>query len=283
MMNESRTNPKVRVGRIQYINSDPVYYDLEKRSSRDELELVHGAPACLNRRVRKGELDISPVSCVEYARHFERYLILPDLSISSFGPVRSVFLVTQMPVNELSGKRIWVTEESETSIELLKLLIENGKGVRPQYETVRINPEVLGKERPDAALVIGDLALRMGTNGGFQYHYDLADWWREETGRGFVFAVWVVRREFAEAHPDRVRRALETLLDSKHESHAALADVSRAAAARSGLDEDLIYSYLDRLVFDLSPPLIDGLRAFFDRLHTRGVLPRPVPLRFFDA
>jgi len=265
------------------MNSDPVYYHLEQRFPSDELELVPGTPACLNRRVRTGELDISPVSCVEYARHFERYLILPDLSISSFGPVRSVFLVTRMPVNELGGKRIWVTEESETSIALLKLLLENGKGVRPRYETVRIHPEVLRKKRPDAALVIGDLALRMGTNGGFQYRYDLADWWREETGLGFVFALWVVRREFAEAHPDRVRRALETLVDSKRKSRVALADVSRDAAARSGLDEDLIYGYMDRLVFDLSPPLIEGLCAFFDKLHVRGVLPEPVPLRFFDA
>jgi len=274
--------PPVRVGRIKYMNSDPVYYHLERHPKSEILSLYPGTPARLNRLMQTGALDISPVSSVEYGRNHQEYLILPGLSVSSNGPVGSVFLMSRVPRRRLADQPLWVTEESETSRELLKLLMKTQTPSPPRYVPKRICEEELDREKPHAALLIGDTALRgIASLHGFPYRYDLAEWWKQETGLGFVFALWVVRRNFASMHPNRVRAAHEALLESRHRSRGAILQMAASAESRLRINRDLLRTYLENLEFDLSPALLQGLGAFFEKLREENILPAPVPLKFF--
>ena len=82
----------MRVGRIPYINCYPVYGGIDRGVVSLQGELIDGVPTELNRQMAAGTLDVSVISAVEYARDAKRYLLLPDLSICSDGPVRSVVL-----------------------------------------------------------------------------------------------------------------------------------------------------------------------------------------------
>src|SRR5262249_39988935 len=96
----------LRVGRIPYVNCYPVYGALDRGLVPFDGTLVDGVPTALNRLMADGQLDVSVVSAVEYARAWERYLLLPDLAISCDGPVRSVMLFSSRPAETLDGASV---------------------------------------------------------------------------------------------------------------------------------------------------------------------------------
>src|SRR5579863_5790428 len=109
----------VRVGRIPYVNCYPVYGAIDRGIVPLEATVVDGVPTALNRMMAAGNLDVSVVSAVEYARDAERYLLLPDLAISCDGPVQSVMLFAKRPAEDLGGRRVLVSRSSMTSAALL--------------------------------------------------------------------------------------------------------------------------------------------------------------------
>ena len=111
-----RSDSRVRVGRIPYINCYPGYGAVDRGVVRLDAELVDGVPTALNHQMAAGALDVSVISAVEYARDAGRYLLLPDLAISCDGPVRSVVLFSRRPASELQGRRVLVSRSSMTSV-----------------------------------------------------------------------------------------------------------------------------------------------------------------------
>src|SRR6476660_8957937 len=154
----------MRVGRIAYINCYPVYGAIDRGIVPLDAELVTGVPTALNREMAAGTLDVSVISAVEYARDATKYLLLPDLSICSDGPVRSVVLFSKRPASELQGRRVLVSKSSMTSVALLELLFENVWDAKPAF--IPANAELsdvarFSDEDHDARLVIGDAALHL--------------------------------------------------------------------------------------------------------------------------
>ena len=155
----------MRVGRIPYINCYPVYGAIdrgivampaesgERRSDRRSIV-----------RWPLGTLDVSVISAVEYARDATKYLLLPDLSICSDGPVRSVVLFSKRPASELHGRRVLVSRSSMTSVALLELLFDNVWDAKPAFipsDAELVDVARFGEEEHDARLVIGDAALHL--------------------------------------------------------------------------------------------------------------------------
>ena len=162
----------MKIGRIPYINCYPVYGAIDRGVVRLEAELVDGVPTDLNRRMSIGELDISVVSAVEYARDSARYLLLPDLAISCDGPVRSVMLFSKRPATELTGRNLIVSRSSMTSVALLELLFENVWRAKPRFVAgdAEVRDVVDADDADlDARLVIGDAALVLGSNHRQRY------------------------------------------------------------------------------------------------------------------
>src|SRR6478752_5666811 len=154
----------MRIGRIPYINCYPVYGAVDRGIVPLAGEIVDGVPSALNRQMADGTLDVSVISAVEYARDAKRYLLLPDLAITSDGPVRSVVLFAKRPASELHGRRVLVSKSSMTSVALVELLFEDVWDAKPAF--VPSDAELsdvarFGDEDHDARLVIGDAALHL--------------------------------------------------------------------------------------------------------------------------
>src|SRR6516164_5256782 len=130
----------IRLGRISYVNMAPVFYRLDA-----EVEEVQGVPTDLNRRLVAGEIDLAPISSIEYARHADRLRILPRLCVSSEGAVDSIQLVSKTPLEHV--RTVAVTPESATSVVLTKVLL-------PEARLVAFDEEA------EARLLIGDAALK---------------------------------------------------------------------------------------------------------------------------
>ncbi len=271
----------LRIGRIPYINCYPVYGAIDRGLVALDGELVNGVPTALNDRMARGDLDLSVVSAVEYARDAQRYLLLPELAISCDGPVQSVMLFSRKPAQELSGARVLVSRSSLTSVNLLELLFTHVWKTRPEF--VPGDAEMgdiarFAEEPHDARLVIGDAALRLhdaAEQDGpwpalYPYRYDLGDVWKSWTGLPFVFAVWVAQRS-TPVHASMAAHA--SLLASRDWGLNNLPTLAEQAAAASGVGRDRCLDYLSGLDYRLSYPHLAGLTEFFRRLVVAGRVP----------
>ena len=265
----------MKIGRIPYINCYPVYGAIDRGKVRLDATLVDGVPTDLNRRMAAGELAISVVSAVEYARDAHRYLLLPDLAISCDGPVRSVMLFSRRPAGELGGRSVIVSRSSMTSVALLELLFENVWHARPRFVPgdAEVKDVVVDNATDaEARLVIGDAALVLGSNHRERYPfvYDLGQAWKDWTGQPFVFAVWVAQRS------TNVKEALLAhagLILSRDWGLRHLPELAEQAHQATGVERAVCAEYLSGLDYGLSYPHLAGLTEFYRRLVERGRIP----------
>ncbi len=272
----------LRVGRIPYINTYPVYGAVDRGIVSLDATMVDGIPSVLNAEMANGTLDVSVISAVEYALHAERYLLLPDLAITCDGPVRSVMLFSKRPVSELDGSTVLVSRSSLTSVELLRLLFLERWGVTPilvPADAESADIAHFAGEPHDARLVIGDAALLLssGTSSvsrAYPYHVDLGLEWKEWTGLPFVFAVWVAQRSIPVAESLRVHAGL---IASRDWGVANLPILAAQAAQATGVPRDICELYFSGLDYRLSLPHLRGLTEFYRRLDASGrVIARPL-------
>jgi len=243
---------------------------------------VSAPPAELNRMLGEGSLDISSVSSAAYGLHYRDWRLLPGVSIACSGDVMSVLLVSRVPLDRLQGERVLVTDESATAVRLMRLMFFH-KGISPRLETRRIHTPFEVDDDAAAALVIGDAALRHDWKRRFEFVWDLGDLWARHANLPFVFAVWAVRKEFADAHPRLVSKALALIHTSRQMGLAAIDTVVESAAARLSMDPATTRRYFGNFCFDLGPAQYSGLEAYFNDLHATGIFPEKVPIRFFDG
>jgi len=273
----------LRVGRIPYINCYPVYGAIDAGVVKLDAELITGVPSALNAKMASGQLDVSVVSAIEYARASERYLLLPDLAISCDGPVRSVLLLSKLPAPELGGRRVMLSRSSMTSVALLELLFANVWHAKPEFvpgDAELSDVAGFSDEPHDARLVIGDAALVLGSgtpypvprapSRPYPFVYDLGAEWKRWTGLPFVFAVWVAQRSTA---VDRALSVHATLIESRSWGLKHLDQLAERAAHSSGVDTDACREYLSGLDYGLSYPHLAGLTNFFNRLVEVGRVP----------
>lgn len=275
----THTSP-IRLGRIGYLNVLPLHYPLEQGILAGDFELVSGPPAMLNTLMDQGRLDISGCSCIEYARHPEKYLIVPDLSIGSRGPVQSVLLLSRSRPQDLDGKTILVSAQTHTSAALVDLLLQQHIGVSPFYQTGDATAILNAGERPEAILCIGDEALNLRRHPDYPQRMDLGEAWREWTGQPFIFGLWIARREAACARREEVKAGARLLIEAKKWGQANLDLISAEAAKNSILSEAEMRSYFSGLVYDLGAEELAGLELFYQLLAKAGVIPAPPELCF---
>jgi chorismate dehydratase len=245
----------VRLGRISYVNMAPVFYRLDA-----DAQEVQGVPTELNRRLLAGELDLAPISSIEYARHAERLRLLPRLCVGSEGAVDSIQLVSRKPLEQV--RTVAVTPESATSVVLTKVLLPDADHVP------------LGEEA-DAKLLIGDAALKSAFEDPTP-HYDLGRLWLERTGLPMVFAVW--------AAPEPTHPALagleEALVASVRAARAEPEQLAYESSERYGYPPGFLARYFEKLRYRFGPRERAGLYTFLELARDVGELDEVPELRF---
>ncbi len=263
----------MKLGRIPWINCYPIYAAIDRGLVSVPADLVSGTASELNDLLAAGELQVSVVSAVEYARNAVEYHLLPDLAISCDGPVHSVALFSRRPPTELEGRTILITASSRTSVLLLELLCRHRWGVRPHFVSARAEaPDLAGLEGlpHEAVLVIGDAALMLAAKSQYPVRVDLGAEWKDWTGLPFVFAVWAARRD---ARAEGVKAVHRGLLDSRAWGLTHLDQLAQEAHRRTGVSEPACRAYLDDLDYALSYRHLAGLTDFFRRLAAEGMVP----------
>jgi chorismate dehydratase len=248
----------VKLGRIGYANMAPVFYRLEA-----DVEEIVGVPTDLNRQLIAGELDVAPISSIEYARNADRLRLLPRLCVSSEGAVESIQLISKTPLARI--RSVAVTPESETSAVLTKVLF-------PDAEQVPLGEEA------EAKMLIGDAALKSAFEDPTPHH-DLGRLWLERTGLPMVFAVWAAPEP---THPD-LPELEEAFVASLRAARAEPEQLAYESAERYGYPPGFLARYFEKLRYRFGPRERAGLYTFLELARDAGELDEVPELRFVAA
>jgi chorismate dehydratase len=245
---------KPRVAAVSYLNTVPLVWGMLHGPQRGLLDVSFCLPSECAARMAAGEAEIGIVPSVEAAR--QGLEIIPGAGIACHGPVRSILLVTKVAPERV--RTLATDASSRSSAALARIVLERRYGARPR--AVSMPPDVPAMlEAADAALVIGDPALRLRPEALPYATLDLGGEWCALTGLPMVFAVWACRPG-AQA-PDWA----EALLGACRYGLEHLEDIVRAEAAPRGLSEALAREYLThRVVLELGEREYEGMRLFVE-------------------
>jgi chorismate dehydratase len=245
----------IRLGRISYVNMAPLFFRLDAA-----VEEVPGVPTELNAALLAGEVDLAPISSIEYARHAERLRILPRLCVSSEGAVDSIQLVSRAPLESICS--VAVTPESATSAVLVRVLL-------PDADHLPL------EEEADARLLIGDAALKSVFEDPTPHH-DLGRLWLERTGLPMVYAVFAC----PDPAPEGIEELEKALLEAHRFARANPEELAREASRRYGYPPGFLARYFEKLRYRFGPRERAGLLTFFELAREAGELERVPELRF---
>lgn len=276
-------NSPVRLGFIKYLNAWPLYMKADPSPEArtlavafegPEYSVTKGAPAEINSLMAAGECDIATISAAHYLRGKDDYQLLGCGGISAFGPVMSVMLVSTCEIPALGGKKVLLTDESESSAELLKILLTEFHGLSGvRFDSGGVEPgdllEASWRKGYDAVLVIGDPALRareiLGSRKVF-FCRDLAEEWKNFTMMPFVFGVVAARKDFYFSHPARCREFGSAMKKCAAAFAADRARFSSLAAGASGMDPAMLAGYYALLDYEFGFEHTAGLEEFETRM-----------------
>lgn len=268
----------LRIGQIEYANCSPLFDVLCEQFQCSGYEFIKGVPAELNRMLLAGDIDVCPSSSIEYAYHPERYRILPQLSISSIGAVASVLLFSKVPVDKLDGRKIRLSSESATSVNLLKILLGLRFGCSCTYEVAKPGATVADGDS-SALLLIGDSALRTSLEKSDLFVYDLGEMWYSWTGHPFVFALWLCRNEVAEGV--ELKSLARQLVQAKDLVPERLEQIASCAKEACWMGRDRLLAYWrDNISYQLDERAQAGLMLYYTKCFESGLIPAVPSLKF---
>ncbi|HOL72793.1 MAG TPA: menaquinone biosynthesis protein [Bryobacteraceae bacterium] len=253
---------KPRVCAVSYLNTAPLIWGMLHGSQRDCFELDFSLPSECADKLASGTADIGVVPSIEVARQGLGYL--RGAGIASHGEVRSILLVSKVPPAEI--RTLAADTSSRTSVALARIVLSRRYGAQPEMKPMPPDlPSML--EATDAALLIGDPALRVWVSPPPLAVYDLGAEWVAMTGLPMVFAVWGGRKEF-------ITPGMEAaFLESCRFGRARLAEIARCEGPPRGFSEAFALEYLERnIVNELGEREYEGMRLFHQYARELGIL-----------
>jgi chorismate dehydratase len=270
---------RLRISAISYLNTAPLMWDFEHAEAGAGFDISYTLPSQCAASLREGSADIGIIPAAAYAG-IPDLAILPGVAIASQRAVRSILLVSKVPLEEI--RTVALDTSSLTSVALTKVLFEKWWGGGRTFTPMVPDIDQMLKTH-DAGLVIGDPALKI--NRSRYLTYDLAEEWIRLTGKPFVFAFWAVRQEALRNAPRDLD--LATVFQESRDHGllpSNLDSIAREWGPRLGLSRENIKSYLtENIHYFLDPPCLDGMQLFYQYAQECGALSSVPPLFFLDS
>jgi chorismate dehydratase len=241
-----------RVCAVSYLNTVPLVWGMLHGPQRGRFDLSFCIPSECADRLAAGTAEIGIVPSIELAR--QPLDVIPGAGIACHGPVRSILLVTKVRPERI--RTLAADSSSRSSVMLSRIILARRYGAEPRLVTMPPSlPAML--QAADAALIIGDPALRLDPDHLPLATLDLGAEWCELTGLPMVFAVWGRRNGAAGSD------LAGEFLGSCRYGLANLDEIVRREAPSRNMTEALAREYLTRhIVFELGDREYEGMRLF---------------------
>jgi chorismate dehydratase len=274
---------RLRISAISYLNTAPLMWDFEHGAGQNRagqnFEISYTLPSACAHALAEGTADIGIIPAAAYTQ-IPGLQILPDVAIASRQAVRSILLVSKVPIEDV--RTVALDTSSMTSVALTKVLFEKWLGGSRTYASMAPNvEEMLAKH--DAGLVIGDPALKI--NRSRYRTLDLAEEWIRHTGKPFVFAFWAVRGAALDEKGPSLDLAA-VFRDSRDHGlqMSSLNQIASEWAPRLNISEADVRSYLtENIHYQLDDGCLEGLQMFYRYAAEIGALPRAPEMQFVET
>lgn len=292
---------KLRISIVEFLNTAPLVWGFTDGPLQGRYDLSFTVPSLCAEALRSGQADVAIIPAIEYQR-MDGMVVLPEMAVAARGEVRSILVLAKKPIEQ--ARRIALDTNSRSSVALTRVLCKGFWRIAPEFIDAAPDPAAMLAEA-DAALVIGDPALRIrlkvnalaakapdakGCCGGelvsdgdelpvpgvdTLFVYDVAEQWRQMTGKPCVLAIWVGRRELI------TPEVVADFLASKEYGLARIGEIAEAASLKLDLPPRDLESYLrDNIDFSLDAANLEGLELYFRECAAAGLIPRARPIEF---
>jgi chorismate dehydratase len=281
---------KLRISVVQYLNTAPLVYGFTSGALKDKYDLSFTVPSQCADDLRDGRADVAIIPAIELQR-IDDLLVLPNLAIAAKRRVRSLLIVSRKPIEKVTS--IALDGSSRSTQALTRILCAEHWQIKPAFFEATFNSAAAILEQTDAALLIGDPALRLsisiagnatlgaagqlicspgkaGINATETLHvYDVVQEWRRLTGLPAVLAVWAGRRESV------TPEVVADFAYSKEYGIAHLAEISATASVEQDLPAADLLNYLkENIDFTLDSENLAGLELYYCLAAKLGLIPR---------
>lgn len=230
----------------------------------DRLVLTDCVPQELAKKAAAGEIDAGPMPLIEYLRQKDRFERITRFGVAVRGRVESASLFSLLPLRQLTGRTIAVTEQSSMTATLLRLLLEVRYHIQPgSYTTER-------RDEADALLLIGDEALRRHyADKAYPFETDMAfEWWLWQH-MPCVFAVWVVRKTAGDEQKRYLEKALARALAV---NQGRMAELAKVASEQFDIPAENLQRYLENFVYRFGPDEEQAIERFEELVNEHRLL-----------
>jgi len=266
---------RLKISAISYLNTAPLMWDFEHGAAGAEFDISYTIPSACAEALRAGTADIGIIPAAAYAT-VPDLVIIPGVAIASRQAVRSILLVSKVPVAQI--RTVALDTSSMTSVALAKILFAKWLGGPRTYTGMAPDLDAM-LDACDAALLIGDPALQVDRTR--YVTLDLAEEWVARTGKSFVFAFWAIRKQaLAGRNGAEIAEAFE-----KSRDHGLapknLETIAQEWAPRLGLTVEFVRVYLTHNIhYYLDPPCLEGLELYYRLGVEIDALPQAPGLHF---
>jgi chorismate dehydratase len=264
---------KIRVAASSYLNSAPLIWSFLQGPHEGSVDFVEAVPARCAQLLAQSTVEVALVPVIEYQRIAGGSLV-PNVCVGSRKEVLSVVLVSKNKRLE-DIRTVALDESSRTSATLVKIIFREFLEREPEWTTRAPNLEAM-LEQNDAALIIGDPGMtfpRQGLNV-----WDMAGLWRQHTGLGFIFAMWMVRGDAIGA-TERARNV--DFAGARDEGVAHIEEIVRSYQDKIPMRIQELRNYLtENIVFNVDESMERGLRLYFELAFKHGLIESVKPLKF---
>jgi chorismate dehydratase len=270
---------RLRISAISYLNTAPLMWDFEHGEAALDFDISYTLPSACARELQAGTADIGIIPAAAYAQ-VPGLMVLPGIAIASRRPVRSILLVSKLPVDKI--RTVALDTSSMTSVALTKILFEKWLGGGRTFTSMAPDIDKMLASH-DAGLLIGDPALQIDRSRYLTL--DLAEEWIYHTGKPFVFAFWALRQHALRDTPPPQDL---TIIFQQSRDHGletqSLDHITSEWAPRLGLSETNVRSYLtESIYYYLDAGCVEGLQLFYRYAAEIGALPAAPELTFLGA
>ncbi|MBQ7453888.1 MAG: menaquinone biosynthesis protein [Selenomonadaceae bacterium] len=271
------------MGHINFLNVLPLNYGYQ--NSAQDLKIFYGVPTFLNAELHAGRIDISNISSIEYAMHSGELVILPKICVRADDYVTSIVLVSRKPIEELGDDKIILTNKSATAQRLLKIILHDSYHAAPHYETRSVAVKNPVDDDATAALFIGDDALQIFLHRPKNFHvYDLGHEWHKLTGKQMIYALWAVRKSFAEKNPELLRATYEKILRAFDYGLEHKADAINSVLSDKPFTFDELDNYLGGAIkWNLTADGLDALKLYYHKAAALNLIDSEPELVFANV
>ena len=284
---------KLRISIVQYLNTAPLVRGFTHGPLQGKYDLSFTVPSLCAEALRGGEADVAIIPAVEYQR-IPGLIVLPDLSIASKERVRSLLVLSKVPIRRAGS--IALDNSSRSTQALVRILCDFRWNIEPRSTQAGPDAAEMLKDS-DAALVIGDPALRIavaaetranpgpdgewlceGKTAGIPsverlHVYDVVREWWHMTERPAVLAVWAARPEAA---TPELSADFSASLDF---GLAHLEEICAEASRELQLPERELLLYLrTNIDYSLDAENTKGLLTYFGHCSRLGLIEGMRPL-----